>query len=241
MYKLFLALRAILYYIWLAVSAAIFTTLLFLTLPLPFNKGRLQISRCWSRLAAFGGRWICGMKYQIIGFENCPKDAAIYISKHQSAWETIVFPGMMPPNCFVAKESLLKIPVFGWGMRICKNIPIDRKAGMSALKKVLRLGKERIEKDQLSIIIFPEGTRVAPSEHPKFHKTAMMLAKETNTQVIPIAHNSGSSWRRNSFLKYPGKITVIIGKPIDPKNLTLEQVNTQVYEWIRNEMIHLER
>lgn len=240
MYKTYLVFRSILFYLWLALSAIFFTILLFIALPLPFRKGRMQISRKWCHLALLMGKWICGMKYEIIGLEHCPRNACIYIAKHQSAWETIALPGILPPNCFVAKESLLKIPFFGWGMRICKHIPIDRSSGMSALKKVLRLGKERIT-EGLSIIIFPEGTRVAPLEHPKFHKTATLLAKEARAPVIPIAHNSGSCWRRNSFIKYPGKITVIIGPVLDSTALTNEQINTQTYECIKKEMIRLEK
>ena len=225
---------------WLAISAIFFTTLLYITLPLPFNKGRQQISRGWTQLALFGARWICGIRYEIIGLEDCPKQAAIYICKHQSAWETIALPGILPPNCFVAKDSLLKIPFFGWGMRICRHIPIDRSSGMSSLKKVLRLGKERIA-EGLSIIIFPEGTRVAPREHPKFHKTAMMLAKETGALVVPIAHNSGTCWKRNSFVKYPGKVTVLIGPAMDITGLSTEEISNQVYEWIKAQMLELEK
>lgn len=241
MYTICLSLRAILYYIWLAISTILFTFVLYLALPLPYKKGRMQVSGTWARLVAIMGKLICGMDYKVIGLENCPKTPAIYVAKHQSAWETMVLPGLLPPSCFVAKDSLLKIPVFGWAMRACKTIPIDRKARMSALKKVLRIGKERINKDKLSIIIFPEGTRVAPKEHPKFYKTAMMLAQESGAPVVPIAHNSGSCWRRNSFLKYPGQIKVIIGKPIDTTKLSCDEMNAEVYEWIKTQMTELEK
>lgn len=233
-------LRAIAYYLVLAFSTVIFTFLLVLCYPLPYHKGRLPVSRAWCRLARDAGKWICGMDYKIIGAENYPVTPAIYVCKHQSAWETIALAGILPPNCFVAKESLLNIPVFGWGMRLCKHIPINRNIGLSALKKILKIGKTRIEEDKLSIVIFPEGTRVAPKNHPKFHKTAMMLAKETGVPVIPVAHNSGSCWRRNSFLKYPGLITVVIGKPLDIEHLSLTQLTDSTHEWIKQEMLKLE-
>ncbi len=125
-------------------------------------------------------------------------------------------------------------------MRMCKHIPIDRKAGISAFKKIIQTGKSRLQAG-ISVIIFPEGTRVAPHENPKFHRTAVMLAKETRALVVPIAHNSGHCWRRNSFLKYPGTITVVIGKPINPANMGLDELNTHVYEWIKQEMLKLEQ
>lgn len=183
---------------------------------------------------------ICGIRYRVIGKEHYPKQAAIYIAKHQSAWETIAFPHILPPNCFVNKKSLMNIPFFGWGMRICKHIPIDRASSISAFKKVVALGRERI-KEGISVIIFPEGTRVAPGAHPKFHKTAVMLAKEAGAPLVPVAHNSGSCWRRNSFLKYPGTITVVIGAPIDSSRYSNEELNTQVYEWIKTTVTQLEQ
>jgi 1-acyl-sn-glycerol-3-phosphate acyltransferase len=123
---------------------------------------------------------------------------------------------------------------------MCEHIPIDRKASVSAFKKVIRLGKERLLQG-LSIVIFPEGTRVAPRHHPKFHRTAVILALEAGVPVIPVAHNSGSCWTRNSFFKTPGLITVVIGKPIPSTGKTAEALNQEVYEWIKNEMETLEK
>ena len=237
--KLILTLRALIFYFMTAILVIIFTTGLFIMLPFPFQKGRMQVSRCWSKLTLYLGALVCGMRFKIIGLENCPTTPAVYIIKHQSAWETMIMPGLLPPTCAVAKKSLLNIPLFGWSLRMSRTIPIDRKASISAFKKVINLGKSRIA-EGLSIVIYPEGTRVSPGEHPKFHKTAMMLAKDAGVPIVPIAQNSGSCWRRNSFLKYPGLITVVIGRPIDSKAASSEALNTQVYEWIKAEMINLE-
>ncbi len=237
---LLLALRAVLFYLVVAVLVLIFTTLLFLVLPLPFRYGRLQISRGWAHAISWTGRLICGMSYRIIGAENIPNTPVVYLSKHQSAWETMTFTGLLTPNCFVCKEALLKIPFFGWSMKICRAIPINRSAGVSAFKKVLSIGKERLA-EGLSIIIFPEGTRVAPKQHPKFHRTGVMLATSCNVPIIPIAHNSGACWRRNAFIKRPGLITIIIGKPIDPTGKTPEMMNQEVHQWIQTQMESLEK
>lgn len=238
MYKLFLLLRAGLFYLLTTILVVIFVIALYLVLPFPF-KARLYISRTWSHLILCLGKWICGIDYEIQGKENLLNTPVIFLVKHQSAWETLTFPSVLPPNCFVCKDSLLKIPIFGWGMRLCRHIPIDRQAGLKAFKKVIALGKERLQSG-LSIIIFPEGTRVAPKENPKFHKTAASLAKAEGAPVIPIAHNSGSCWRRNSFIKYPGKITVVIGPAIDTKNLTTDEINDQAYNWIKTTMNKIE-
>jgi 1-acyl-sn-glycerol-3-phosphate acyltransferase len=240
MYTLFLAARAALFYFIVAILVLIFTSLLFIVLPLPFRYGRMQISRGWAHSIALTGRLICGMSYQILGKENIPNTPVVYLSKHQSAWETMVFTGLLTPNCFVCKEALLKIPFFGWSMKICRAIPINRSAGVSAFKKVLSVGKARLA-EGLSIIIFPEGTRVAPKQHPKFHRTGVTLASSCQVPIIPIAHNSGSCWRRNEFIKRPGRITIIIGKAIDQTGKTAEVINQEVHQWMQTQMEKLEK
>jgi 1-acyl-sn-glycerol-3-phosphate acyltransferase len=238
-YKFFLALRALAFYIVFMTLSAFITILLYLALPFPF-KARSILSRAWSHVLLITAKWLCGLDYRIIGLENIPAKPVIFLSKHQSAWETITFPGILPPNCFVFKKSLLRIPIFGWGMAVCHHIPVDRSAGIKAFKAVIDMGKKRLQ-EGLSITIFPEGTRVAPKMDMKFHKTAASLAKSAGATVVPIAHNSGSCWRRNSFLKYPGLITVVIGKPIDTTHLSVDEINNTAYEWIKETMATLEK
>ena len=240
MYTFFLAIRAVIFYILVSILVLIFSLTLFLLIPLPFRYGRQQVSRAWAHCIAFAGRLACGIRYNIVGTENIPNTAVVYLSKHQSAWETMTFSGLLPPNCFVCKEALLKIPFFGWSMAICKAIPINRSAGVSAFKKVLSVGKERLA-EGLSIIIFPEGTRVAPKQHPKFHRTGVTLATSCNVPIIPIAHNSGSCWRRNQFIKRPGLITIVIGKPIDQTGKSAETINQEVHQWMQAQMEQLEK
>jgi 1-acyl-sn-glycerol-3-phosphate acyltransferase len=237
--KAFLFLRACLFYLVFMGLSAVYAILIALAVPLPF-QARLTLSRNWSKLILISCKYICGLDYEIQGLENIPQEPVVFLSKHQSAWETIIFPGALPPNCFVFKKSLSKIPFFGWGMALCHNIPVDRDAGIKAFKAVIAMGKQRLS-EGLSIIIFPEGTRVAPKTDAKFFKTAASLAKASEAQVIPIAHNSGSCWRRNSFVKYPGKITVVIGKPIDIETLSTDEINTAAYQWIHETMKVLEK
>ena len=238
-YKSFLFLRALIFYIVLIFLSALVTLFLYLALPFPF-KVRLMFSRIWSRAVLKSCEWLCGLHYQVIGQENLLSEPVVFLAKHQSAWETVVFPGLLPPNCLVFKKSLLKIPIFGWGMAVCHHIPVDRSAGIKAFKNVIELGKKRLQ-EGLSIIIFPEGTRVAPKMDAKFHKTAASLAKAAGAKVTPIAHNSGSCWHRNSFLKYPGTITVAIGPAIDTSNLSADEITEQAYTWIKTTMATIEK
>jgi 1-acyl-sn-glycerol-3-phosphate acyltransferase len=65
------------------------------------------------------------------------------------------------------------------------------------------------------------------------------LAVRTGAPVVPIAHNAGQLWRKNAVLKFPGTITVSIGRPIDPTGLTPEELNRRVEDWIENETLRL--
>lgn len=230
-------LRSALWYLTTAITVILWTLFVYMAFPFGY-KATLNTARSWSTLMLWLTRWICGIRYEIIGRENLKKPV-IFFSKHQSAWETIVFPGLLPMNCFVCKKSLLNIPVFGWSMRITKHIPIDRTQGMQALKSVIREGQNRLNLG-ISIVIFPEGTRVAPHQHPKFHKSGSALAKATGAPIIPIALNAGQCWRRNSFLKYPGKVTVVIGPAFDTQGKSVDEINDTMYAWIKENTIKLE-
>ena len=231
-------LRSALWYLVTVITVLIWTPLVYISYPLGYRVV-LGTARSWAWMTLWVTRWVCGIRYEIIGAENLKTTPAIFFVKHQSAWETLGFPALLPMNCFVCKKSLLNIPFFGWAMRITKHIPIDRSQGVSALKSVIREGKDRLGKG-ISIVIFPEGTRVEPYTHPKFHKSGSALAKATGYPVIPIALNSGHCWRRNSFLKRPGTVTVVIGPPMNTRDKTVDEINDSTYAWMKHAMEKME-
>lgn len=233
------ALRSCVFYVAVTVLSIIWCPLLYLMWPLPFAVRR-DFFRVWSYCVTWCGKWLCGMRYRFHGLEQLGDVPVIFFSKHQSAWETLVFPGKLPRNCFVCKQSLLNIPIFGWGMRLGKHIPIDREESVKAFKQVIKQGRERLNEDKLSIVIFPEGTRVAPGEHPEFHKSGAALARATGYPIVPIAHNSGKCWQRNRFIKFPGTIDVIIGPRVDTKGHSVDDINHHCHDWIKTQMQKLE-
>jgi 1-acyl-sn-glycerol-3-phosphate acyltransferase len=160
------------------------------------------------------------------------------LAKHQSAWETIAFEVFLPPQVWVLRRSLLRVPFFGWGLAMMSPIAIDRGAGMQALKQMLEQGRERLSQG-FWIIIFPEGTRIAPGQRAKYQIGGAWLAVHTGAPVLPIAHNAGELWRKNALLKFPGTISVSIGKPIDPCGLTPEELNRRVEDWVETETARL--
>lgn len=225
----FLLLQAALTVIWSAVSL--------LTFPFrPFT--RYRIITLWSRLVVWLAQVICGVRYQVWGLENLPRRPSIVLAKHQSAWETIAFEVFLPPQVWVLRRSLLRVPFFGWGLAMMSPIAIDRGAGAQALKQMLEQGRERLAQG-FWIIIFPEGTRIPPGQRGRYQIGGAWLAVHTGAPVLPIAHNAGQLWRKNAFLKFPGTIIVSIGKPIDPQGLTPEELNRRVEDWVETETARL--
>ncbi len=209
---------------------AIFTLACF---PLSAHN-RYRVTSTWTRTMLFLLRIICGVKYRVLGEENIPSTPSIVLSKHQSAWETMAFQKIFPPQVWVLKKELLRIPFFGWGLSMTSPIAIDRSSGKAALDQVVEQGRDRL-KQGFWVVIFPEGTRIAPGKKGKYKIGGAWLATHTDAPVVPVAHNAGEFWGRNAFVKHPGTITVSVGKPIDQTGLEANQVNAKVEEWIEQE------
>jgi 1-acyl-sn-glycerol-3-phosphate acyltransferase len=230
-------LRSILFLLTQAALTIAWSVVSLLTFPFrPFT--RYRIITLWSRLVVWLARVICGIRYQVLGLENLPRQPSIVLAKHQSAWETIAFEVFLPPQVWVLRRSLLRVPFFGWGLAMMSPIAIDRGAGRRALKQTLEQGRDRLAQG-FWIIIFPEGTRIAPGQRGKYQVGGAWLAVRTGAPVVPIAHNAGQLWRKNAVLKFPGTITVSIGRPIDPSGLTPEELNRRVEDWIESETLRL--
>jgi 1-acyl-sn-glycerol-3-phosphate acyltransferase len=202
---------------------------------LPFST-RYKIADIWINCLLFMLKLCCRLSYQVEGLENVPKhQAVIILSKHQSAWETIALRQIISPQTAVLKKSLLQIPFGGWALATLKPIAIDRSNQKEALKMLLEQGIARLQ-EGLHVLIFPEGTRVAPGSQKKFNAGGAMLAQKSGYPVIPLAHNAGEFWPRNSFLKYPGVITVKIGPLIDSRNKSTKEINAETESWILQAM-----
>ncbi|HET9113041.1 MAG TPA: lysophospholipid acyltransferase family protein [Burkholderiales bacterium] len=215
----------------------IFAVLALLVFPFPLSV-RYRVITGWNRIVIWLARWVCGIRYQIVGLENLPGVPAIVMAKHQSAWETIALPILLPPMAIVLKRELLRIPFFGWGMAMLSPIAIDRGDGRAALRQIADQGRQRLA-DGMGILIFPEGTRIATGETGKYGIGGAWLATHVTSLVVPVAHNAGRVWPKNAFLKRPGLITVSIGPVIDPAGMKPDMLNQRVQEWIETEMLRL--
>jgi len=230
-------LRSALFALGLLVTTPIYSVIALATFPL-HPVTRYRIISGWSVIMLFWLKVTCGIRYRVIGAENIPTTPTIILSKHQSAWETLAFQSIFPPQVWVLKRELLRVPFFGWGLAMTSPVAIDRSAGREALKQLVEQGKDRLQRG-FWVVIFPEGTRIKPGERGKYNIGGAWLATHTGTAVLPVAHNAGEFWGKGAFVKRPGTITVSIGKPIDPKGLKTADVNQQVEDWIEAEMLRL--
>lgn len=219
--------------------AVIFGLLAPLTFPLSL-AGRFRVISWWARLVTGWLAITCGLRYEVQGAENIPAGQPVVIlAKHQSAWETIAFQLIFPPHVWVLKRELFRIPFFGWGLAMLKPVAIDRAAGKKALKQVAEQGKARLREDGMSVLVFPEGTRMKPGQWGHYHIGGAWLATQAGALALPVAHNAGEFWRRNSLLKHSGVITVSIGAPIDTTGMKADELNRRVEAWIEGEMERL--
>jgi 1-acyl-sn-glycerol-3-phosphate acyltransferase len=229
--------RSLLFFLGMLIISPIFAILVILLVPFS-NIARCRMASNWAHCALFWLKLTCNLGVEVRGRENIPNHPSIILCKHQSAWETIALQVFFPPQIYVMKRELLYIPILGWAWMALSSIPIDRSAGREALKKLVAHGKDRLGRG-LWVVIFPEGTRIAPGARSKYHIGGAWLATHTQTTVVPVAHNAGLFWRKNAFLKQPGTITMSIGKPIETANLKTDALNQQVEDWIEAEMLKL--
>ena len=200
--------------------------------------GRLapfRIARLYAGIMLGLARVCLGISYEVRGWENVPRDPAVILAKHQSAWETLFIESRFPPQCWIVKKELMWLPFVGWGLWAIRAIAIDRSSGRTARDQIVEQGAERL-KEGLWVTVFPEGTRVAPGKRGKYGMGGALLAAKTGTPVLPIAHNAGEMWGRYAFKKSAGVVKVVIGAPIATAGREAADVNRDVEEWIEARM-----
>ena len=158
------AIRSVLFILIMAITVTIYATATVLCFFLPV-KVRYAIASSWPRLMLQVGRWLCGMRWRVIGTENLPDGPAIVLGKHQSTWETFFLLCHMPrPAAFVFKRELLFIPFFGWAIGMLDMMHIDRRHGRRAFEYIVKSAGKQLHKYGRWIVMFPEGTRSKPGQ-----------------------------------------------------------------------------
>ena len=198
--------------------------------PLP-RLARYRLISAWARLMLRLARVLCGIRWRIEGRRHLPDEPAVILSQHQSAWETLAFQEIFPPQVHVLKRELLWLPFFGWGLALMSPIAIDRARGVAAMRELARKGRERLAQG-FWVVIFPEGTRVPVGQKRAYQQGGAWLAVNCGVPVVPVAHNAGKLWPRNAFLKHAGTVTVRIGPRIDTAGRQPKDVIAQVKSWV---------
>lgn len=193
----------------------------------------------WLRVAVHSGTFILGIRNRITGWENLPVGStalAILLLKHQSTWETFAMPTLMPhPLAYVFKKELLYVPFFGWAMGRLDMIHIDRSKRAQAFNKVVEQGQRLLDQGTW-VIMFPEGTRIPRGQQGQYKTGGTRLAVATGAPVIPIAVSSAKCWPRKAFIKRPGVVDFVIGKPIPSEGREADELMREVETWIETEM-----
>ena len=229
-----LYIRSTLYMIYMIITAILWGFTGALMWVLPF-KPRYGYIKQWAMINLWALEKICGIRYEIEGAENIPQTPCIILAKHQSTWETLALQKIFVPITWVLKRELLRVPFFGWGLAAIEPIAIDRSSGKKAMDQIIEQGLARLKKGRW-VVIFPEGTRIAPGKMGKFKTGGARLAVATGYPVLPVAHNAGDYWRRHGFIKYPGTIKVVIGKPIATENKTADEITALTHDFIAEQM-----
>jgi len=178
-----------------------------------FPSRSLALATLWARVELAAARLICGIKLDETGREHLPQGAALIASRHESAFDTLVWLLLVPRPSYVMKQELTRIPIFGGMVRPAGMIPVDRDGGGAAMRALMRAGTDAAKAGR-QIIIFPEGTRMDPGRDVELQPGIAALAAATRLPVIPVVTDSGSYWGRRAFRKRPGTIRIVILPPL---------------------------
>lgn len=199
--------------------------------PLLPLKQRYRLLNLYNHFIIAWFQLACGVRYEISGLTNVPAGPCVILANHQCEWETVYLQLIKPPVCTVLKRELLNIPIFGWGLRLLHPIALDRSRPSRAIKQVLTQGKQRLD-EGLSVLIFPEGTRVEPGRRKRYNKSGTVIACRAGVPVLPVAHNAGERWPGRHWVKNPGRLSVVVGEPIATAGRTSDEVMIEVEDWI---------
>jgi 1-acyl-sn-glycerol-3-phosphate acyltransferase len=214
--RLFRSLHMVIFVAAVVVFTVVYIPIVFMTVLISRKLSR-KFARLWSRHVLATG----GVGVKVVGADKLDgKERYIFISNHQSALDIpIIYVGLSEQISFIAKKELFMIPFFGWGMWAVGHISIDRqnarKAHASIAKAVQRLNKENV-----SLILFPEGTRSKDGKVLDFKTASFTLALQAGVKLVPVAIKGAiDRLPPKSSRIVPGEVEFVIGDPIPVEEL----------------------
>lgn len=197
------------------------------TVPVSALFGRRAIiahASFWSRMQAPLARLILGIR--VVEEGTRPAGPVLYAAKHQAMFETLELQYRLDAPAMALKEELTRIPIWGWATKRYGALVIDRAGSATALRKMMREAKEAVAEGR-SILIFPEGTRVAPGKQPPLQSGFAGLYRLLGLPVVPVALDTGRLLPKRGA-KRPGVVTIRYGEAVPP-GLSREEVEARVH------------
>ena len=200
------------------------------------EKYMLFLGRFLSHYVIWILKFFLNTRTEFKGLDNLKKHEKFFVaSAHQSMFETFALQTVMSGPIFILKKELMKIPFFGWCLKKIGAVAIVRdtatKENLNFFDKIL----DKVNKSTRPLLIFPQGTRVPYKERPDFKKGVARIYEALKLPCVPVALNTGKVWPKNSFNKFPGKITISFLSPIEPglnKEQFLKKLQQNIYSEI---------
>ena len=206
-----LYLRSALFLVWFVTVSVIMNVGALPVMLLPARVASAA-AHCWAWLVLFGLKWIAGLGVEVRGRLRDPR--VLVAAKHYSMWETVALLALLPAPAIVLKQSLLRIPLYGWYCRKMRMIAIDRESGAKAIRAMAAQATRALDENR-PVVIFPEGTRKQPGDPPDYKPGVAALYAQLRVPCVPVAHNSGLFWD-GGFLRRPGTVIIEFLEPIPP-------------------------
>ncbi len=208
--------------------AMIGLALVFTPLSLVWRGASFTWMQWFCRWTRWSAAWIVGLRSEVRG--AVPHGAVLVASKHQSFFDSIILFSVLPAPRFIMKKQLAWIPVMGWHALRIGCIPVDRGRRGAAIKAMLAaVADGRTEAGQL--IIYPQGTRIAPGVAAPYKAGSGALYRELGQDCVPAATNVGMFWPRHGVLRRPG-LAVVEFLPAIAPGLTNDAFMAQLEERI---------
>jgi 1-acyl-sn-glycerol-3-phosphate acyltransferase len=190
----------------------------------------MQVVRWWGRYFVGLCRVVGGFGMEVRGREHLQQGPLLVAAKHQSLWETFALIGLFDDPCFILKQELTRIPLFGWYAIKARMLPVDRRGGAAVLKELNQRAHEELRVDEgRQLIFFPEGTRRPPGAPPSYRHGVAHVYQGLGVPCLPVALNSGLYWPRRSLALSQGTILVEI-LPVIPAGLPREVFSARLQE-----------
>lgn len=171
----------------------------------------LRACHTYCRYVRWTASWMIGLHAEIRG--EIPQHGTLVAAKHQSFFDIILIFGALPNPRFIMKKQLKNTPFLGWYAMRLGCVPIDRGKRGAAIRDML----DRVEQGREAagqIIIYPQGTRVAPGDIKPYKIGSALLYGHLGQPCVPVATNVGLFWPKRSMYRKPGTAVVEFLSPI---------------------------